>query len=268
MADWRFYKDEAYRLFGKEIADQIKALENMTWKKVSEYLKSSEKICEEITNEIIDEIVEEMINELLEDLIKDRIDKRCFIYKYKIDQEFISNTHLLNILKRYQIYANYDDDSLFENNSVIHALKQTNLFDDETLNEMKLICSDPHPSTDNLNELGKQFNILFRIVKFNPSNNTWDDITRGRRNIGDSNGKLIELALIEGHYILNETVEGISSYSLKNYKEIEEVLKDKNYAYKLTVVKQVNGRFKIDTKQAHIKSYELIRLITRNKIEN
>ena len=94
---------------------------------------------------------------------------------------------------------------------MIHALKQTNLFDDETIDKMKMVCSDLHPSIDDLNEIGNQFNIFFKIVKFKPGNNRWDDITHGKRCIGSPSGSFIELALIDDHYILNERVEGIAS---------------------------------------------------------
>ena len=51
------------------------------------------------------------------------------------------------------------------------------------------------------------------VLGFDPDNLAEPDI--------DVDGVLIELALIEKHYILNEIVEGISSFALQNYDEIK-----------------------------------------------
>ena len=253
MTDWRVYKTEVYVRYGSDFADEYKNSEKLTWEQTRDKLDSLE--------------IDISYKSLMFKLFIDYFNQQLEYYNHiKIKKEFENNQVLLDKLKRYQISSN--DDLIYENNSVIHALKQTNLFDDETIDKMKMICSDLHPSINNLNELGNQFNIFFKIVKFKPGNNRWDDITQGKRYIGNPSGKLIELSLIDEHYILNERVEGIASYALKNYKEIDEVLKEKDDAYKLKIIKQSNGRFYTDSKQSHIKSYELIRLVIQNNVNN
>ena len=257
MADWRTPKKQVCNRCGVNHAEQLKNIWNCTWNETAN----------KVDNLIETEKKTVLLSKFVEAILQLSETSTNSIPRFKIKPEFQTNTVLLEKLKRYQISTN-PNDAIFKNNSVIHALKQTNLFDDETINKMKLNCSDLNPSINNLNELGNMFNILFRIVKHKPNNNRWDDITRGTRNIGNPSGKLIELAIIGERYILNERVEGVSSYALKNYKEIDEALKDKDDAYKLKVIKQSNGRFCIDSKQAHIKSYKLIRLVIQNNTNN
>ena len=256
MSDWRTPKKQVCNRCGDDHAEQLKKIWNCTWNETAEKVdRFTER--EEKTS---------LLSKFVEALLK-LSETPKYVNDFKIKEEFQINTVLLEKLKRYQISTD-SNDMIYKNNSVIHALKQTNSFDEETLEKMKLICSDPHPYINDLNKLGNEFDICFRVVGYEENTNSWDDITHRKRCIGNPNGKLIELALIEGHFILNEIVEGISSFALKNYKEINEILEGKDDAYKLKVVKQLNGRYKTDTKQAHIKSYELIRLITQNKVEN
>ena len=256
MSDWRTPKKQVCNRCGDDHAEQLKKIWNCTWnetaEKVDRFTEREEKTA--------------LLSKFMEALLK-LGETQNSVSKFKIKQEFQINTVLLEKLKRYQILTD-SNDMIYKNNSVIHALKQTNLFEDSIINEMQSSCSVSHPTLDEIDKIGNQFNIRFRIIKFNSCNHSWADITQGKKTIGNPSGKLIELALIDNHYILNERVEGVSSYSLKNYKEIDESLESKDDAYKLKVVKQSNGRYRIDEKQAYIKSYELVRLVVRNKNEN
>ena len=74
-----------------------------------------------------------------------------------------------------------------------------------------------------MDKLGEQFDIAFKVVKLRSDTEQMQDITRGRKIIGSSidNATLIELALIDKHYILNETVNGITKYALEHYKQLK-----------------------------------------------
>ena len=253
---WRTPKKQVCNRCGEDHAEQLKNIWNCTWNETAEKVDKITETYEKTA----------LLSKFMEALLKLGETQNSAL-KIKIKQEFQTNTVLLKKLKRYQISLD-PNDIIYKNNSVIHALKQTNLFDDSIINEMQISCSVSHPTIDELDKLGNQFNICFRIVKFKPCNNRWDDITQGKKCIGNPSGSLIELALIENHYILNERVDEVSSYALKNYKDVDEILKEKDDSYKLKVIKQSNGRYCIDSKQAHIKSYELMRLVIQNNIDD
>ena len=107
----------------------------------------------------------------------------------------------------------------------------------------------------------KQYKLNFRIVRFSEKQKRWYSICDTNKILGDSEGVRIELAMIDSHFIINEVVEGISSYALKNYREIDDNCKQDD-RYKLTITEQQNRRYKSNSKKSHIKSYELINLTT------
>ena len=176
-------------------------------------------------------------------------------YKYKIDEQFLENKLLLDKLKRYQI-SNDLEDSIFNVNCLVHAMIMTNLFDKKIINEMKATCYNRYISRKELDKFGKEFHINFKIIKFRSDKKQWDNITNAKTIIGDKDGIEIKLAIIEKHYILNEIVEGIASYALKNYQDIENICSNKTDEFKLKVIRIKNGRYETNTKQAHINSYE------------
>ena len=74
------------------------------------------------------------------------------------------------------------------------------------------------------------------------------------------------MALIDGHYILNEDVEGVSTYYIKYYDDIENKCKDMDPADKFKIVKKSNGKYKKDKSKYHeIKSYEFVRFMTSDQ---
>ena len=74
------------------------------------------------------------------------------------------------------------------------------------------------------------------------------------------------MALIDKHYILNEEVKGINSFALEHYNEIKKAYPNKPDEWILSVYKQNGKYYKIDKSRAHIKSYELVKLISSDKI--
>ena len=189
-------------------------------------------------------------------------------YKYKIDEKYSKNKIIIDRLKRYQISTDLSD-SMYDVNCLVYALIQSGKFDEKTINSMKTTCYNRYISRKELDKFGKMFNINFKVVKYRKDQNKWDNITRNERKIiGNKDGILIELALIEKHYILNEIVEGISPFALQNYDEINQKCSNKTDEEKLKMTsKRNNGQFRTDARFSHINSYELVRLISQEKQE-
>ena len=186
-------------------------------------------------------------------------------YPYKIKSLFENNQFILNILKRYQI-TNDLKDKMFEVNCLTYALKMSGKFNDNIIDNFKIDCYTRYISQGQLNTLGNKYNIAFNVVKYDKSNNAFKDITKGKKVIGsnETDAIKIDLALIHDHYILNEDVQGINKYSLEHYEEIKQSNPDKSDEWLFKVVKKSGNNYRIDNKQAHIKSYELIKMISSN----
>ena len=262
MSNWRISKQFAYELVGKETAEEIKREKGLKW---DEIIKTK-------TNETITSYVENIFNSVLSnisiepELLENEI-KQKRSNNFKIREEFANNQILLDILKRYQIVSEFDS-CIYQYNSLTYALKQTNKFDENTLNKMNQINLENESITKYLKRFGNQFNLCFKVIKFSKKMQKWDNIISGNRILGSENGDIIKLALFGKHFILNEVIEGISSYALKNYKLINENCANKSDEYRLKIVKLYNGRYVMDTKQAHITSYNFINLITFQEFEN
>ena len=186
-------------------------------------------------------------------------------YPYKINAEFSDNEFLLNKLRRYQI-TNDLSDKMFDVNCLTYALMMSGKFNATTISNFKIDCFSRYVSHKQLEELGNSYNIAFKVVKYEQSDNKWHDITHGKKNVIGSKEKdatLIELALIHDHYILNETIEGITPKALKQYIEIKAAYPDKDDEWIFGVNKQQGKQFKHDSsKNCSIKSYEFIQIIT------
>ena len=133
---------------------------------------------------------------------------------------------------------------------------------------MNHINLENEPITKYLNKFGKQFNLQFKVIRYSEKSQKWNDILSGDRIIGSENGDVINLALFETHFILNELINGVSAYALKNYRLINEKCINKSEEYKLKIVKLYNGRYMMSRKHSHIKSYTLVKLTTYQEYEN
>lgn len=193
-------------------------------------------------------------------------------YMYKINEKFISNVDLVKKLERYQIFISLNNKA-FDENCLVYAMRQTGLFSESILNNMRTTCYTRYISKKQLTQFGKLYNIKFNVIKYVPDKNSWDDITHGQNKYFGSDKEdaiKINLALIEKHYILNENVEGINKYYLDHYDEINEACKDKSNLWKMHVytMRNIKGKqdYKINIKQAHMKSYDLVNFMTSDHI--
>ena len=207
--------------------------------------------------------------------IKNKIyaDNGGSFYPYKINEKFKNNVALVKKLERYQIFEDLNNDA-FNENCLVYAMRQTNLFSEDILNNMRTTCFTRYISKKQLQQFGEMYNIKFNVVKYRPETNKFEDITQGKKGTKGSslrgffgsvknNALKIRLALINGHYILNEDVEGVSTFYLKNYDDIENNCKDITQEEKFKIVKKSNGKYKKDKSMYHeIKSYDFVKFMT------
>ena len=199
--------------------------------------------------------------------IKNKIyaDNGGSFYKYKINEKFKNNVALVKKLERYQIFTDLNN-SAFNENCLVYAMRQTNLFSEAILNNMRTTCFTRYISKKQLQEFGEMYNIKFNVVKYFPDKNQFDDITQGKNKFFGSvkdDALKIKLALIDKHYILNEDVKGVSTFYLKNYDDIENTCQDMEPAEKFKIVKKSNGKYKKDKSMYHeMKSYYFVKFMT------
>ena len=198
--------------------------------------------------------------------IKNKIyaDNGGSFYKYKVNEKFLNNPELVKKLERYQIYTDLNNKA-FNENCLVYAMRQSKLFNEATLLNMRTVCYSRYISKKSLHKFGEIYNIKFYVVKYFPDENKFKDITKGKKFFGsDKDDALkIKLALIHKHYILNEDVEGVSTFYLKNYDDIEDKCKDMKPADKFKIARISNGKYvHHKTKYNEIKSYEFVKFMT------
>lgn len=193
------------------------------------------------------------------------VDNGGSFYKYKINDKFNQNLPLVKKLERYQIFEDLNNPA-FNENCLVYAMRQTNLFSEAILNNMRTTCIDRHISKKGLQEFGEMYDIKFNVVKYRPDTNKFEDITQGKNKFFGSvkdDAFKIKLALIEKHYILNEDVKGVSTFYLKNYDNIEATCQDMTQEEKFKIVKKSNGKYKQDKSMYHeMKSYDFVKFMT------
>ena len=161
---------------------------------------------------------------------------------------------LLDKLHKYQI-TNDLTDKIFNMNCITYALQQSGKFDQKTIDNIKVSSYARYVSHKDLDKLGEQFNIAFKVVKPRDDNGKIDNITPGKKIIGSLNSDaiLIQLALIDKHYILNEVVQDVTAYALKNYKQIKQDCPNKPEEWILKVYRRRGNTYEICSRDAHIK---------------
>lgn len=189
-------------------------------------------------------------------------------YIYKINEKFMSNIELVKKLERYQIFTSLDNKA-FDENCLVYAMRQTNLFTESILNNMRTTCYTRYVSKKQLEQFGNMYNIKFNVIKYRTDLNKWADITHGKDKYFGSDKQdatKINLALINKHYILNENVEGVSTFYINNYDDIEEKCKNKPSIDRFKISRVKNGMYRQDiTKYHEIKSYDLIQFMTSDQ---
>lgn len=199
--------------------------------------------------------------------IKNKIyaDNGGSFYIYKINEKFKNNVALVKKLERYQIFEDLNNEA-FNENCLVYAMRQTNLFSEAILNNMRTTNFTRYISKKQLQEFGDMYNIKFNVVKYRPETNKFEDITQGKNKFFGSDKDdafKIKLALIDNHYILNEDVEGVSTFYLKNYDVIEATCQDMEPAHKFKITKISNGKYKQDKSKYHeMKSYDFVKFMT------
>ena len=190
-------------------------------------------------------------------------------YIYKINEKFMSNTELVKKLERYQIFTSLNNKA-FDENCLVYAIRQTNLFSESILNNMRTTCYTRYVSKKQLEKFGESYNIKFNVIKYIQEKNKWDDITHGKNKYFGSDkedAKKINLALINKHYVLNENVEGVSTFYINHYDDIENKCKDKQAIERFKISALDNKKYKHNkTKYHEIKSYDLIKFMTSDHI--
>ena len=194
------------------------------------------------------------------------VDNGGSFYPYKINEKFKSNHALIKKLKRYQIFTNLKR-SAFKENCLVYAMRQTNLFSEAILNNMRTTCFTRYIDKKSLSKFGQIYNIKFNVVKYFSDEDKFKDITKGKKFFGsDKDDALkIKLALIDGHYILNEPVEGVSTFYLKNYDDIEKSCQDMNPADKFKIAAKNKNYVQNKARYHEIKSYEFVKFMTSDK---
>lgn len=199
--------------------------------------------------------------------IKNKIyaDNGGSFYIYKINDKFKDNIPLVKKLERYQIFTDLNNKA-FDENCLVYAMRQTNLFSEAILNNMRTTCFTRYISKKQLQKFGEMYNIKFNVVKYRPDENKFQDITQGKNKFFGSvkNDALkIRLALINKHYILNEDVKGVSTFYLKNYDNIELSCLDMKQEEKFKITKKSNGKYIKDKSMYHeMKSYNFVQFMT------
>ena len=96
--------------------------------------------------------------------IKNKIyaDNGGSFYKYKINEKFKDNIALVKKLERYQIFEDLNN-SAFNENCLVYAMRQTNLFSEAILNNMRTTCFDRYISKKQLQEFGEMYDIKFNV---------------------------------------------------------------------------------------------------------
>ena len=195
-------------------------------------------------------------------------------YPYKINEKFLNNVELVKKLERYQIFTNLNN-KVFKENCLVYAMRQTNLFSEATLINMRTVCHNRYIDKKNLQKFGEMYNIKFYVVKYFHDENKFKDITKGKKFFGSDKDDAfkIKLALIDGHYILNEYVKGVSTFYLKNYDDIEDKCKDKEPTDKFKIsaknkppkVAAAANYVQNKARYHEIKSYEFVKFMTSDQ---
>ena len=192
-------------------------------------------------------------------------------YPYKINKTFEHCKPLLKVLLKYQITNDLvNNKEMFSYNCLTWSLKMSGKFDDKTIENIKVDSYKRYISHNDLQKLGEDYHIGFKVKKYRKHNEKyrWDDVTNGKKKyIGDQNPKvIIDLCLLEKHYFLNEQIEGINKYALEHYDEIKKAYPNKPDEWILKVYRKTGNNYKIDETRAHISSYELINIISSERV--
>lgn len=210
------------------------------------------------------------VNTVSDKTIKVYSENSGAFYDSKLNEEFIS---LESILIRYQIFnsilnSEKEPRNELNYNCFVYALIMSGKFSNSTIQQIAIRCFTRTISRIKIEQIAKDFHFKVIINKYNQVNNEWNNIIKSgkKRFLGDENSSIvIELGLIRNHYFLKETIQGLSSFYLNNFKSINEYCvknnKDNNWARQVIRIK--NNKYEINTKESHIDSTNFISLIEK-----
>jgi len=152
-------------------------------------------------------------------------------------------------LKDLQIY-NEEEKIDTENNCFIHSLIKSSLVEKETIEEIKIFCKTRDIPMRKIKEISEKFNLHISIKK--------DDKRDKLERYGDKNKPEIKLGLLDNHYFIIKEIP-ISSYALKNYKDIKEL-------DRFNEITEKQNKYYL-RKKRFINSYNVVKLLLENKEE-
>ena len=180
--------------------------------------------------------------------------RECFAQRYQLFMSLINpDTN--------KIHEAYNDSCL------VYAMRLSGV-PDEILNQVKLYCSTRYVSNKMLKTIGETFRIRFKVTEWNGTRsqqvNTGN--ARGKGIIGyrgDDFAYEIKLNKYNKHLFIDELIDGISSYYLDHYEEIDAYCIANNKSIKdwgmIVVQKNGDGKFKISKAKGHVSSMTFIR---------
>lgn len=216
----------------------------------SEVLKGKKE--EKIVGVVHSDYILNLVLSKLEKIVITKIKRNKKLKPNKLNEgRFFKYFHKVRNLdlKDLQIY-NKDEKIDTENNCFIHSLIKSSLVDKETIEEIKIFCKTRDIPMRKIKEISEKFNLNISIKK--------DDKRDKLERYGDKNKPEIKLGLLDNHYFIIKEIP-ITSYALKNYKDIKE-LDRFNEIYKKEVKKYKREK-------RFINSYNVVKLLLENKEE-
>ena len=188
-------------------------------------------------------------------------------FEYRIKPEF---QEFEPLLKKYQIFTHLDNDrhkgcrEELKYNCLIYAL-QSKITDKDLLGRMSnYFVNISHIPTNMLTDFCKTFDIAITLRSFTKDGKIKIHNSANGGRFGDVNASMtFDLATYENHYFVYEDVP-VSSFYLKNREDIIKYGDDPKRKWTpehrwKTMKKTPEGRFKIETKAAHMSSLIFIR---------
>lgn len=179
-------------------------------------------------------------------------------YDKKLKSQY---AHLDRFTKRYQIFSQTTDNTgkireEYNSNCLVYAFEQSGLLDETTIKAIKIRCFTRLISRKQLEDLCNEFKLRVTLTKWSKrKHQQWESVIRkkGQNYLGYTGNDFIAtipLALINKHYFLDEDIEGLSEYYLRNIDEIDTAqLKNPNTRFTIRAKNIKKGKTYYDTKK-------------------
>ena len=185
-------------------------------------------------------------------------------FEYRLNDEY---NEFEQLLSKYQIFTRLDDDKHkhcreeLKYNCLIYALS-SKISDVDKLAQMSnYFVNISHIPTNKLTDFCKHFNINIMLYSYNDKGKL-DKLNKKNGGVyGDKNAPItFTLATFKNHYFIYEQVP-VSNYYLQHREDIRKYAIEHNWDMNKCwlVVKKSGNRYRIDSKQAHMTSLELVK---------